>query len=616
MNNTHKKIGGFTTFAMLVGSVVGIGIFLKNHGVFKTTGFNPTTTIIAWAIAAVVCLFLSISYSRISSTAQSRAGLAGWIEKLGFHKFGRFVSFSFPVFYFGVLLPGMSYFVAELLLNIVDAAAGTKLLSDGLGKHSTIGLIVGIGFIFYLAIFTLNYYSLVASGWVSKISLFIKFIPLIAVVVMGILVTVMLTGAASLSLFRREYILTPATNTEPAVKNQTDLTVSGLNLILVALPSILFTFDSFISVGSLAPDVKNSRKNMPRVVIFGMIVIATTYLLITVAQIQLGTGIAWNAFNEDILKKLGLSEAVAKKIYSTLKVTVIVLIFISAIGVLNGMTATAMNNSIFIIEKRIFVFAGFFLKIARNNLRLAGVIALFFINLFWTVFYLVLSFLSNSDAFIDGITNFPTLFFFIIFGLVPVLWIFRRIKYCEKFSFRFLIEILIAVIGLLLSWTIVFYQIFYTFLYDALVNKNEIFSTWGGFADTTRTFSIKRLYTAIVFLSAFGMFLLLPFLNFGALKILNWFKYRKYYNVSLLENEEARKLAEAKVKFYSENGHPQEIPGTPNVVAPQVQDELHTKNTAFLLDTQDDPLSIVLKKERNIRLAREEYLRKIRSSNF
>lgn len=610
MNQTHKKIGGFTTFAMLVGSVVGIGIFLKNNTIFKNTDYNPTTTIVAWAIAAIVCLFLSISYSRISTMTQSRAGIAGWIDKLGYKKFSRFVSFSFPVFYFGLLLPGISYFVAELLLSIVDQAAGTKLLSDQLGQYSTIALIVAIGFVLYVAFLGLNYYSLSASGWVAKISLVLKFIPLIAVVVMGVLVTVMVSWSASTSLFKGGVEFAAGRT------NQVTLTLKSFNVILIALPAILFSFDSFINVGSLAPDVKNASKTMPRVVVAGMIVIAITYLLITAAQIQLGSGIAWEAFNDEkILQKLGLAPAVAKQVYLGLKITVITLIFVSAIGVLNGMSATAINNAIFIIEKRMFVFAGALLRLTKNNLRLAGTLALFGFNMVWSVLYLGTSFWSNSDAFIDGLTNFPTLFFFVIFGLVPMMWIFRRIKYCEKFSFKFVVEIIIAFIGFVGSWVIVFYQLIYVFFFDAFLNINATFDIWGGFAETKSNFTLFKWHAATVFLGSFALFLLLPFINFAVLSMLNWLKYRKYYDITLLANEDARKLAESKVQFYAEHGGPGEV-GATKVLAPPMRPEQHMKNTAFLVDNDNEPLNIVLKKERNIRLAREEYLRKIRSSSF
>lgn len=39
-NNTTQKIGFFTALSMLMGSVIGIGIFLKNGGIFAINGFN------------------------------------------------------------------------------------------------------------------------------------------------------------------------------------------------------------------------------------------------------------------------------------------------------------------------------------------------------------------------------------------------------------------------------------------------------------------------------------------------------------------------------------------------------------------------------------------------
>jgi hypothetical protein len=43
---TTKKIGFMTGLSMLIGSVIGIGIFLKNAGIFSTNQFNPTGIIL------------------------------------------------------------------------------------------------------------------------------------------------------------------------------------------------------------------------------------------------------------------------------------------------------------------------------------------------------------------------------------------------------------------------------------------------------------------------------------------------------------------------------------------------------------------------------------------
>lgn len=79
--------------------------------------------------------------------------------------------------------------------------------------------------------------------------------------------------------------------------------------------------------------------------------------------------------------------------------------------------------------------------------------------------YVGLSYGFNSDVFIDGVSNFPTLFFFLIYGLLPLLSVIKKIREREKLATKkFAVHAFFSVLSFLGCWFIVLYQVLYVFL--------------------------------------------------------------------------------------------------------------------------------------------------------
>ena len=54
--NFEKKYGLFTAIAMVVGIVIGSGVFFKAEKVLNATGGNLPLGIIAWAVGALILI--------------------------------------------------------------------------------------------------------------------------------------------------------------------------------------------------------------------------------------------------------------------------------------------------------------------------------------------------------------------------------------------------------------------------------------------------------------------------------------------------------------------------------------------------------------------------------
>ncbi|MDQ0513808.1 APA family basic amino acid/polyamine antiporter [Mycoplasmoides fastidiosum] len=540
---TVTKIGLFTVFAMLVGSVVGIGIFLKNNSVFRAAGYNPTSIILSWVIACLICIVTGLSYIDISLSAFSRLGLARWAEKVGGKKLGYFIKFNLPVFYYGLLLPGISYFAAEiLLLNFSGNYGG--ILSDGLGKFSSISLVIFVGTGLYLSFLIFNYISLRGAAFFQRWTLVIKFIPLIAVMIFGIVFGAV-SGQNNLFFFQENPAAIPRPDGQPAFVVQN----LNLNSIIVALPAILFAFDSFLNFGTLVPDMKKPKRDLPFVVAGGIITIGVVYLVITIAQILVSQGISWNVFNaNNLVNTFGITEVQARQISGGITQAFFALILISVLGVLNGFSASSINLYAGTILENQIIGTRSLLKFARGNEKLAGLYLQLIISSLWTLLYIGLSYGFNSDVFIDGITNFPTLFFFLIYGLLPLLSLIKKVKAKVTRDRRFWVNAVFAVISFVGCWFVVLYQAIYVFFIRAFMNTGMGIGEavgWGGFAETLPTATPYYWGVAVLFLVLLAFFAFAPFVNNFIRKLINN-RPQKYSSLDELRDQYSRRWRPAK----------------------------------------------------------------------
>lgn len=489
--STAKTIGFFSAISVLIGSVVGIGIFFKNGSVFASNDFNGIGVLLSWIIAAVIATTTAFSFGEISSSVKSKAGLAEWSAKFVGNKFGNFIKLVMPLFYFGILLPSIFVFVAEAIFNIFDISGvkGFSALTD-----------VHMGYVFLLAIilFAFTLVTNIKYGNISRkaqIGLTAsKFLPLFLTIIIGLA----LFSSKGINII--EFPGKPEgdiSNLQPSL-NPTPIDFTG---ILAALPAILFAFDSFLSVGSLSKEMKDGEKKIPLVIIIGMVTCSVVYLLITISQILIGQGIISNFYAYIFNGNPALS--------IFFEVFIDFFMFLSVIGVANGLVIASLRNFDYIVSEKL-VYKHQTLKRWGKHVELApGAYLLAIVCGFWMIVMMIPCTILDSDVLVDGMSNFPTLFFFAVYGsLVLFGLINRKSKKVKVIQIKLFIPIsIIALLGIAVAFG---YQIFYENFAKIFINANASIS-WGVLMSKGETFKVWQ--GAIVFFLSLAIFFLIPTIN-------------------------------------------------------------------------------------------------------
>lgn len=403
MNN--KGYGLFTTIAMIVGVVIGSGIFFKSDNILVATGGNIALGVLVFTIAAIAIIFGSLTISELASRSSNSGGMIQYME------FALNKSAACAFGWFQTLL----YF--PTLIAVVAYVAGIYIcLLFGINGSFDLQVLIGLGVI--LILFAVNTISAKVGGVLQSSSTIIKLIPLILIAIVGIIY-----GNPSM---------------EALTTNSAGLSSAGW---LAAIAPIAFSFDGWIVATTIGDEVKDSKRNLPRALVVAPIFILLMYIVYFV-------GISVLVGPEKIMA-LGDAhvDLAAKMIFGHLGAKIIlVFVIISVLGTVNGLIMGMMRQPYLLAKKGMLPQGEIFAKVnAKNEMPINSSIIAGVITLLWmAVHYFVTKsgMLTNSDISEISVT--------MSYGLYIILYIkvFRMALNGEvKSRFKGFICPVLAVIG-------------------------------------------------------------------------------------------------------------------------------------------------------------------------
>ena len=327
MKTKSQKIGLLTTTSLVVGNMIGVGIFvlpavLSNYG---------SVSLLGWLFTATGALILAKIFSNFSKIIVSKSGGPYVYSKAGF---GDFIGF----------LVAWGYWIAcwvgngAIAIAIIGAAS---FFIPELASNSVLSVSLGLALIW---IFTwINARGIKESGKIQLITTILKILPLLFVIIIGI--------------FFFKFDNFPEFNLTGE---------SNFSAISAVATLTLYAFLGIECATIPAGNIENPDKTIPRATMLGTIIVTILYIL--------GTVVLFGVLPLDILQNSPAPFAEAAKIiggnYGGYFVAVGVLI--SGIGVLNGWIL--ITGQISMATAKDDLFPEFFKKENKNGAPVNGFI--------------------------------------------------------------------------------------------------------------------------------------------------------------------------------------------------------------------------------------------------
>ncbi len=289
-----KQLGVWSAMAIVVGCVIGAGVFFKPQAIYQATGGEPGMGIISWIIGGLTSIFAALTFAEVAILKPKSGGMVTYLSETYGEKTGYLSGWMQVVIFYPAFLAGYGVKVGEVL-------------SEYVGKQwqLPISLLVILSLVFA------NTLTSKATGGIQIVATVCKLIPLILIMIFGFII-----GSGDNAVF------TPLVGESKSAG-------AALSSCLIA---VLFAFEGWTNVGAIAGEMKNPAKDLPRAIVGGVSVIMAVYLIINIAYL-------WVIPADELANATaaGPAAAVATKIFGNIGGTLIKIgIVISVIGAGNG----------------------------------------------------------------------------------------------------------------------------------------------------------------------------------------------------------------------------------------------------------------------------------------
>lgn len=295
-----KKYNLKTAIAMVVGIIIGAGVFFKSGTILESTGGNLWLGMLAWVIGGLLIISSAYAFAVLTNDFNINGGVNEYAGKTIGKKYGYYTGFYLAVIYFPCITSVIAWLCAKYTLVLF-------------GVDSNLWIIV-LSFIYLIVFSLLNVFAPIISGKLQISTTIIKLIPLAFVAVAGVIY----------GLFSKDgnliYNFTHTTS---------KLTASGM---WQAICSTVFAYEGWICVTSINNELKDSKKNFPKALFIGSIICILTYLLYYI-------GLSGTYPNEDFIND---NDNTVKKAFMLLLgkyggILLYSFVLISSFGCLNGL---------------------------------------------------------------------------------------------------------------------------------------------------------------------------------------------------------------------------------------------------------------------------------------
>ena len=315
MDKLQKRYGLLTAICMVVGIVIGSGVFFKAQTILQKTGGNMPLGILAWIIGGVIMLTCLLAFSVMAQKFEKVNGIVDYAEACVGSKYAYYVGWFLTMIYYPCLTSVLSWLSARYTLVFITSIAPDFPLL-GLGAAAGAETVLGpecmsLAMFYMCCAYAVNALSPKLAGKLQVSTTIIKLIPLFLMAIVGIVV-----GIANGTL---------ASN----FNTLADVGSTSASPLFASVCATAFAYEGWIIATSINAELKDSKKNLPRALVIGAIIIIATYIFYYV-------GVAGGASNQELIDS-GATVAFVNVFGNVLGNILNLFIAISCIGTMNGL---------------------------------------------------------------------------------------------------------------------------------------------------------------------------------------------------------------------------------------------------------------------------------------
>ena len=315
----EKRYGLPTAIAMVIGIVIGSGVFIKGGKVLALTHGNMLQGVLVVGIVGLICIICSLVFAELGSKYEKVNGVVDYAEVALGPTYSYYVGWFMTTIYYPCLAAMLAFFSAVFFLALFDIPTLDFFVTGTVSSEA-----LGLGAGFLIIGYGINAISPKLAGKLQVSMTVIKLIPLLLMGIVGIIVGFS-TGATQNVL---NYVNSP--EYAEAIEGTT-----AFQGVFSGVASFAFAYEGWIIATSINSELKDAKKNLPLALICGALFCTVLYCLYIFAMSCVGDV-------ETIIGTWPLGEKLPKIAFSvvfgnTVGTVVYAFIAIGCLGVMNGL---------------------------------------------------------------------------------------------------------------------------------------------------------------------------------------------------------------------------------------------------------------------------------------
>lgn len=331
-------LGLFSTVMLVVGGVIGSGIFRK-PGVMAAQLGSPELLLFVWILAGVITLFGALTNAEIASLIPETGGQYVYFERM----YGPFFAFLYGWAIFAIIQCGsiaaVAYVFAEYSTQFVVLPEFSETVATWSFHLPFVGDIMplkeigtkGVAAALIVLLTAVNYFGVRFGGLVQNIFTVAKVVAMLLLVLGAFLLP---TGGSVVNL----------------TTDSTKVHLSGLALfagIAAALNGAFWAYDGWNKLTYIAGEVKQPQRNIPLGLVWGMVIVTAIYLLMNLAYL-------WVLPIDAMAKSRLVAATVAGKIFTNGGFWVAALVMLSTFGTTNAIILATARVYFSMAQRNVF----------------------------------------------------------------------------------------------------------------------------------------------------------------------------------------------------------------------------------------------------------------------
>jgi len=269
MSASTPRLSLYTGVAIVVGSIIGSGLFIRPAAMAQQLG-SPFLLLLIWILAGAMSLLGALIFAELGAMMPKTGGLFVHFH----HLFGAPTAYLYGWSAFAIINTASVAAIAFVCASYMGQFVMLPQLSEAMVLHYTLPLPglgtlyplkdIGIKSVAILLVMGLSYFngiSVKAGGRFQQVSAIINF-SIIALLSIGLLTA----KSGTLSHMTSSYAYS-------------DL-ATLMGGVVAAFTGAFFAYDGWINIVSMAGEIKEPQRNIPRSLLMGVAICMFIYLII------------------------------------------------------------------------------------------------------------------------------------------------------------------------------------------------------------------------------------------------------------------------------------------------------------------------------------------------